>query len=67
MNLYMKYQRPEEQARKARNAYAREWRAKNRDKVRQYNMAYWLKKAQDKGDQGKGAILMENQTGKGED
>ena len=33
------------QARAARNAYARAWRAKNRDKVKQYNQNYWTKKA----------------------
>ena len=33
------------QVREARNAYAREWRAKNRDKVRQYNADYWARKA----------------------
>lgn len=33
------------QAREARNAYARAWRAKNRDKVKQYNETYWQKKA----------------------
>ena len=34
-----------EAGRQARNAYAREWRAKNRDKVRQYNESYWARKA----------------------
>ena len=29
----------------ARNAYAREWRAKNPDKVRKNNANYWLRKA----------------------
>ena len=33
-------------AKQARNAYAREWRAKNRDKVRQYNANYWTRKAE---------------------
>ena len=33
------------QARAARNAYARAWRARNRDKVKQYNQNYWIKKA----------------------
>lgn len=36
----------ENQVREARNAYAREWRAKNRDKIKQYNRNYWLKKAE---------------------
>lgn len=35
----------ENQAREARNAYARKWRAKNPDKVRQYNADYWARKA----------------------
>ena len=34
-----------EQARKARNEYAREWRARNRDKVRANNERYWARKA----------------------
>ena len=34
-----------EAGRLARNAYAREWRANNREKVKQYNNTYWLKKA----------------------
>ena len=38
-----------EAARQARNAAAREWRAKNKDKVREYNRRYWENKA------GKGA------------
>ena len=32
-------------AAEARNAYAREWRAKNPDKVRKNNTNYWLRKA----------------------
>ena len=32
-------------AAEARNAYAREWRAKNPDKVRKNNANYWLRKA----------------------
>ena len=35
-----------EAARQARNAYAREWRARNPDKVRQYNKSYWERKAE---------------------
>ena len=38
-------QNAKEAARQARNAYARAWRAKNRDKVRQYNADYWARKA----------------------
>ena len=32
-------------AAEARNAYAREWRAKNPDKVRKNNANYWLCRA----------------------
>ena len=41
----------QEAARQARNAYAREWRAKNRDKVRQYNADYWARKAASNGEE----------------
>ena len=34
-----------DKAREARNQYAREWRAKNRDRVREINRRYWEKKA----------------------
>lgn len=47
---YRKDQKAAEEARKARNQYAREWRAKNRDKVRQYNQNYWVKKAANNGE-----------------
>lgn len=30
----------------ARRAYQREWRAKNREKVRAYNESYWKKRAE---------------------
>lgn len=32
-------------AKEARNAYAREWRKKNPDRVRANNQAYWARKA----------------------
>lgn len=35
-----------EAAKAAARQYKREWRARNPDKVRQYNAAYWAKKAQ---------------------
>ena len=35
-----------EQARLARNAYQREWRAKNRDKVKEINLRYWARQGQ---------------------
>ena len=31
-----------------RREYLRNWRAANKDKVRQYNAAYWEKKAQER-------------------
>lgn len=31
------------EARKKRNAYMRKWRARNKDRVRQYNKRYWEK------------------------
>ena len=36
----------EEQAREIQRQYLREWRRKNKDKVRKYNEAYWRRKAQ---------------------
>lgn len=33
-------------AREARNKYMREWRRKNREKVKQYQRKYWERKAQ---------------------
>ena len=38
-----------DEARAERNAYLRAWRAKNRDKVRAANSAYWERKAANKG------------------
>ncbi len=34
-----------DQARAAQREYAKQWRAKNRDKVRAKNIRYWQKKA----------------------
>ena len=36
----------QELARQERNQYAREWRAKNKDRVRDYNARYWAKRAE---------------------
>ena len=44
-SLDFRVKQAENQAREARNAYAREWRARNRDKVKKYNETYWQKKA----------------------
>ena len=38
----------EQAARDACNAYNREWRARNKDKVKIYNRTYWAKKAAQK-------------------
>lgn len=35
----------EEAAAEARRAYQRAWNKKNRDKVREYQLRYWAKKA----------------------
>mgnify|MGYP006908810504 CR=1 FL=1 len=34
-------------AKEIRNKQAREWRAKNKDKVKEINHRYWLKKARE--------------------
>ena len=39
-----------QKAAEARNAYAREWRAANKDKVREANLRYWLRRAQKESD-----------------
>lgn len=49
MTGYRRDQKAAEQARKARNEYAREWRARNREKVRIYNATYWQRKAAQNG------------------
>lgn len=45
MARFKKDQKAAEEARKARNEYAREWRAMNREKVQQYNASYWMRRA----------------------
>lgn len=34
-------------AREINRIYQKEWRAKNKDKVKEYNQRYWLKKAEE--------------------
>ncbi|EPZ53745.1 hypothetical protein NSA45_11165 [Paraclostridium bifermentans] len=34
-----------DKAREERNAYLREWRKKNKDKIKKYNTRYWERKA----------------------
>lgn len=36
----------DEKAREAQRAYMKEWRRKNRDKVRESNRRYWARKAE---------------------
>ena len=40
-----------DEARKARNKYAREYHRKNADKIRQYNANYWERKAMEANDE----------------
>lgn len=35
-----------EQAKKSRNDYYRQWRANNKDRIREYNARYWAKRAE---------------------
>lgn len=49
-----------EDARNARNAYYRAWRAKNPDKVRKSNERYWNKKAVEMSKADKEAKASEN-------
>lgn len=37
-----------EKAREERNAYMREWRKKNKDRVKKYNSSYWERKSKSK-------------------
>lgn len=37
----------EQKAREIKNKQAREWRAKNKEKVKEINHRYWLKKARE--------------------
>ena len=41
--------REQEKARKARNAYQREWRRKNPERVKRINERYWLRRVQNEG------------------
>ena len=36
----------EERARELQREYLREWRRKNKDKTREYNLNYWRRKAE---------------------
>jgi hypothetical protein len=38
--------RPSEAAVEARKEYYRQWRARNRERVKEYNRSYWARKAQ---------------------
>ncbi|EOU1151352.1 hypothetical protein ACSXCW_12530 [Clostridium perfringens] len=37
-----------EKAKEERNAYMREWRKKNKDRVKEYNSSYWERKSKSK-------------------
>lgn len=54
-----------EAAKEARRAYQREWRRKNRDKVKEYNAKYWSNLAGENGasDRQKAAETAEKQGG----
>ena len=43
-----------EKANKAKAKYLREWRAKNKDKVKKHNERYWLKRAEEQQEERKG-------------
>ncbi|WP_278337221.1 hypothetical protein [Clostridium fallax] len=36
-----------DKAREKRNAYMKEWRKKNKEKIKKYNEVYWEKKAKE--------------------
>lgn len=40
----------EEKAKEVQRAYMREWRRKNKDKVKKHQQTYWQKKAQHRAD-----------------
>lgn len=42
----MIYRSKEDTARELQRQYLKAWRAKNKDKVRKYNEAYWTRKAE---------------------
>lgn len=50
------------EAREARNAYYREWRKKNPEKLKQYQEKYWMKKAQEMQEQEEGDDLNDETT-----
>ena len=39
----------EERAKELQRQYLREWRKKNKDKMREYRKNYWMKKARNEG------------------
>ena len=44
----------DEKAREAQRAYMREWRRRNKDKVRESNRRYWVRRAQKIAEKGDG-------------
>lgn len=47
------------QEKEARAKYFREWRAKNRDRVKAYNQRYWQKKAREQQEAERGVANVE--------
>lgn len=45
MTNFTELSKEEQWAIKARRAYQRQWRAANKDKVKEHNRRFWLKKA----------------------
>lgn len=45
----------DEKAKEARRTYMREWRSRNKDKVREANRRYWERRAEKLAEEGKGA------------
>lgn len=52
----------EQQLIEARRAYQRKWRAENKDKVREHNRRFWLKKAAERQEGGQQNIEVLNRT-----
>lgn len=48
INKKISISREDEMIRQEKNAYQNSWRHTNKDKVKEYNRNYWLKKAKEK-------------------
>ena len=49
----------DERVREAQRAYFKEWRSKNKDKVKQHNINYWRKKAEQKAQESKTNLVIQ--------